>query len=304
MKALELKNVYKSYGGKNVIDNLSFSIEENSVFGFLGNNGAGKTTTMKLILGFLKVNNGEIKVFGKNVKYGETKTNRMIGYLPDVPKFYEYMTALEYLILCVNIVGIKGKEARYKSLELLELVGLKDENKKIKGFSRGMKQRLGFAQALVNNPKLLICDEPTSALDPLGRKEILELISKVKEYTTVLFSTHILSDVESVCSDVLILNDGKNIMTGSISDLKKLKKTSQIEIIFETSAELKICKASISNLGIKNTIFENKMILFSENIAQQREYILKILCDNNLFPLELRIKKPTLEDIFMEAVKK
>ena len=176
MDMLTVTDVRKSFGSKVVVDGLSFSIPKNSIFGFVGENGAGKTTTMKMILGLMRMDSGEILVDGTKVIYGNTPTNRKIGYLPDVPEFYTYMTPREYLRFCGQITGLSAKEINPRVDELLQRVGLANENKKIKGFSRGMKQRLGIAQALMGKPMLLICDEPTSALDPLGRKEILDIL--------------------------------------------------------------------------------------------------------------------------------
>ena len=216
MSILQIQGLYKKFGQNNIINGLDLEVRENTIFGFIGENGAGKTTTMKMILGFLKQDSGVIKVCGEEVKFGETKTNKFIGYLPDVPKYYGYMTPLEYLKLCGEITNMKKDDIKKKSEELLELVGLSDYKKrKISKFSRGMKQRLGIAQALLNEPKLLICDEPTSALDPIGRKEILDILLKVKERTTVIFSTHILSDVERICDEIAILRDGKITLNGT-----------------------------------------------------------------------------------------
>ena len=156
MEALKIENLHKSFAKNKIINGLSMSIPENTIFGFLGKNGAGKTTTMKMILGFLKIDEGSIEVFGEEVSFGQSKTNRFIGYLPDVPEFYGYMTAKEYLNLCGSITGLSKNEIKNKSVELLELVGLRDVNKRISGYSRGMKQRLGIAQSLLNSPKLLI----------------------------------------------------------------------------------------------------------------------------------------------------
>ena len=189
MDILQIQNLSKSFGNHKVIDNLSFVVPEHSIFGFIGQNGAGKTTTMKMVLGLLKADSGSISVCGEKVSFGQTKTNQYIGYLPDVPEFYSYMRPKEYLKLCGEITGLPNEKIKRRSEELLTLVGLQDVNKKIGGFSRGMKQRLGIAQALLNEPKLLICDEPTSALDPVGRKEILDILQQVKGKSTVVFST-------------------------------------------------------------------------------------------------------------------
>lgn len=303
MEALRIDNLYKSFGKHKVIDGLSLSIPEKTIFGFLGKNGAGKTTTMKMVLGFLKIDKGTIEVFGEKVKYGQTNTNRFIGYLPDVPEFYEYMTAKEYLELCGSITGFNKKDTINKSLELLELVGLSGVEKRIKSFSRGMKQRLGIAQALLNSPKLLICDEPTSALDPVGRKEILEILKKIKSTTTVIFSTHILSDVESICDHVVVLDGGKNVLEGSIDELKNMKRTNEIEIRFKSMDELNRFKNNhvISRMNCKE---EKNVLFFSEISSQNKAFdILHELYNENILPLEFSVKEPTLENIFMEVIK-
>lgn len=303
MEALKIENLHKSFGKNTIINGLSMSIPENTIFGFLGKNGAGKTTTMKMILGFLKKDEGSIEVFGEEVSFGQSKTNRFIGYLPDVPEFYGYMTAKEYLNLCGAITGLSKSEIKNKSEELLELVGLRDVNKRISGYSRGMKQRLGIAQALLNSPKLLICDEPTSALDPLGRKEILDIILKIKDSTTVIFSTHILSDVEAICDHVVVLDKGKNVLEGSIDELKNIKRKNTIKIRFKSDKELKSFKSldKFSNLATNE---KGDTLYLTDEDNQLKD--INILCELyklNIFPLEIKIEEPTLENIFMEVTK-
>jgi ABC-2 type transport system ATP-binding protein len=222
---LRITGLYKRFGDKEVLKGLDLTVPEGSIFGFIGVNGAGKTTAMKTVLGLLKADGGEILVNGERVVYGQTATNRHIGYLPDVPEFYGFMTAPEYLDFCGEISGMSKTETASRRDELLTLVGLQDEKHRVGGYSRGMKQRLGIAQALLNRPKLLICDEPTSALDPVGRKEILDILLLVREQTTVLFSTHILSDVERVCTDVALLNNGVVEIQGSMSEIKTRFRT-------------------------------------------------------------------------------
>ena len=303
MEALKIENLHKSFGKNTIINGLSMSIPENTIFGFLGKNGAGKTTTMKMILGFLKKDEGSIEVFGEEVSFGQSKTNRFIGYLPDVPEFYGYMTAKEYLNLCGAITGLSKNEIKNKSEELLELVGLRDVNKRISGYSRGMKQRLGIAQALLNSPKLLICDEPTSALDPLGRKEILDIILKIKDFTTVIFSTHILSDVEAICDHVVVLDKGKNVLEGSIDELKNIKRKNTIKIRFKSDKELKAFKSidKFSNL-LTNEKGDTLYLTDEENQLKDID-ILYELYKLNIFPIEIKIEEPTLENIFMEVTK-
>ena len=303
MEALKIESLHKSFGKNTIINGLSMSIPENTIFGFLGKNGAGKTTTMKMILGFLKIDEGSIEVFGEKVSFGQSKTNRFIGYLPDVPEFYGYMTAKEYLNLCGAITGLSKNEIKNKSEELLELVGLRDVNKRISGYSRGMRQRLGIAQALLNSPKLLICDEPTSALDPLGRKEILDIILKIKDSTTVIFSTHILSDVEAICDHVVVLDKGKNVLEGSIDELKNIKRKNTIKIRFKSDKELKAFKSldKFSNL-LENEKGDTLYLTDEDNQLKDLD-ILYELYKLNIFPLEIKIEEPTLENIFMEVTK-
>ena len=219
---LEIHGLEKRFGDKKVLNGLDLRVPAHSVFGFLGRNGAGKTTTMKAVLGLLRPDAGEITVAGERVEYGRASTNRHIGYLPDVPELYGFLTAAEYLRFCGELDGMGKTEIKTRSAELLELVGLQNEKHRIGGYSRGMKQRLGIAQALLNKPALLLCDEPTSALDPVGRREILDILSAVREETTVLFSTHILSDAESICTDAALLNGGRIALQGSLSSLKSL----------------------------------------------------------------------------------
>ena len=246
---LEINNLSKAFGSKEVLKGVNLTVPEKEVFGFVGVNGAGKTTTMKIILGLLKADAGEARICGEKVSYGNTPTNRFVGYLPDVPEYYSFMTPVEYLSFCGEITGLAKKEREERSAELLELVGLGDEKRRIKGFSRGMKQRLGIAQALLGRPKLLICDEPTSALDPLGRKEILDVLTAAKKETTILFSTHILSDVEHICDEMALLNDGKIVMQGRMEDVKKQRRGNSMVIITETVSDCALLKAAFSFLS-------------------------------------------------------
>lgn len=238
MDVLTITDLHKRFGDKEVLKGISLNVPEHSVFGFVGQNGAGKTTTMKAVLGLLEPDGGEIFVAGERVRCGQTPTNRHIGYLPDVPEFYGYMTPAEYLEFCGQIIGMEKSQIRARSKEMLDLVGLGGEKHRIRGFSRGMRQRLGIAQALLGRPKLLICDEPTSALDPLGRKEILDILMTAREQTTVLFSTHILSDVERICSEAALLHKGKIAMQGPLSQLRERKGVEEYTVELSSDADV------------------------------------------------------------------
>lgn len=210
---LEVRNVTKSFGKKTVLKDVSVQIAENEIVAFVGANGSGKTTLMKCILGFLPFE-GDIRVMGEPVSFGETKSNEHIGYLPDVPQFYNFYNAKQYLKLCQKVSGNVSNE---RIDEMLTLVGLAGRKEKIHQYSRGMKQRLGIAQALLHKPKLLICDEPTSALDPEGRAQILSILQAAKEETAILFSTHILSEAEHISDRMMILHDQKIRFDGPIT---------------------------------------------------------------------------------------
>lgn len=298
MEILKIEHLKKRFGDKEVLNGVEMTVPEHSVFGFIGRNGAGKTTTMKTVLGLLKPDEGDIYVAGEKVIYGQTATNRHIGYLPDVPEFYPFMTATEYLNFCGEITGVNKSESRKRSEELLELVGLAGEKHRIQGFSRGMKQRLGIAQALLNRPKLLICDEPTSALDPVGRKEILDILQAVKEQTTVLFSTHILSDVERICTDIAFLNDGVIVEQGTLAEIQGKNRTEEylLETISQEDAKnllqvfpniQELQKNQLSIRGSEETLFK----------------VLKYVADNKIPIHKVEHLEPTLESLFLEVVK-
>lgn len=299
MEILSIQNLQKRFGDKTVLRGLDLSVPEHSVFGFVGRNGAGKTTTMKAVLGLLKTDGGEIYVAGERVVYGQTATNRMIGYLPDVPEFYSFMTAREYLSLCGESLGMKKAEIGERSTELLSLVGLAEETHRIKGYSRGMKQRLGIAQALLARPKLLICDEPTSALDPIGRKEILDILLSVREQTTVLFSTHILSDVERICTDVAFLSDGTIVLQGPVEDLLRTHTTEEFTV--ETTNE--------TDALLLQSTFKNVRPLQKETLVFQgnEEHLFEVLGFIKAHRLSIRRierSQSSLEALFLEVSKK
>ena len=299
MDMLRITGLHKRFGDKEVLRGLDLSVPEHSIYGFIGKNGSGKTTTMKTVLGLLRADSGEIIVNGEKVVYGQTDTNRYIGYLPDVPEFYPFMTAKEYLRFCGEIAGMSRVEVEERTKELLTLVGLADETHRIKGFSRGMKQRLGIAQALLSRPKLLICDEPTSALDPVGRKEILDILLAIKDQTTVLFSTHILSDVERICTDVAFLKDGVVNIGGKLSDIKTRYRSNEYMIETENDSDTVILRNAFPEV---KEIDRNK-VTFSENKYSASE-ILRFVADHRISLLKVERLEPSLEDLFMEVTEK
>jgi len=218
--ALEVAGLSKVYGEKRALDGVDLAVPEGSIFGFLGPNGAGKTTTLRILTGLARPTSGEARVFGRDVTHATNEVRKDIGFLPDVPGYYGWMTAGEFLRFSGSLFGLGGSELDHRVEALLELAGLAGVKTRVGGYSRGMKQRLGVAQALINAPRLLMLDEPTSALDPIGRKEVLDMIASLGGRTTVFFSTHILSDVERVCDTVAILHDGRVVTQAPIAELK------------------------------------------------------------------------------------
>ena len=299
MDMLRIANLQKSFGDKQVLRGINLTVPEGSVFGFIGKNGSGKTTTMKMALGLLKADGGEIYVNGEKVLYGQTPTNRYIGYLPDVPQFYSFMTAYEYLCFCGEISGMDKAENEQRCKELLELVGLANEKHRIKGFSRGMKQRLGIAGALLNRPKLLICDEPTSALDPVGRKEILDILSAVRTQTTVLFSTHILSDVERICSDVAFLDNGVIKIQGKIEDIKAQNRRKGYRL---QTAKEEDTRVIVENFP-KMMQGGNNQLAFKEDCYDAAK-VLHFIADKGIMLWKWERIEPSLETLFMEVTEK
>lgn len=297
MDMLHISGLHKRFGDKEVLKGLDLRVPEKGIFGFVGKNGAGKTTTMKMVLGLMKPDAGTVTVAGEAVRWGQTPTNRHIGYLPDVPEFYSFMTAAEYLRFCGEISGMPRAETYSRARELLEMVGLGQEKHRIRGFSRGMKQRLGIAQALLNRPRLLICDEPTSALDPVGRKEILDILLTVREQTTVLFSTHILTDVERICTDVAFLEGGRAVLQSKLADVKARLRSDNYLLEPESPDALAALMAAFPQTEAAGA----GQLLIPEEAVRD---VLRFVADRDVRLMRLEKQEPSLESLFMEVTSK
>jgi ABC-2 type transport system ATP-binding protein len=232
--AIEITGLVKDFKKARALDGVDLVVPEGSVFGFLGPNGAGKTTTLRILTGLARPTEGTARVFGHDTTTEADAVHALIGFLPDVPGFYKWMTAREYMELTAGLFGLRGAVADERIETLLELAGLSGVTTKVGGYSRGMKQRLGIAQALINSPRLLLLDEPTSALDPIGRREVLEMIAALAGRTTVFFSTHILADVERVCDTVAVLAGGRIVEQAGIDELRARHGGAQ-RVVLETS---------------------------------------------------------------------
>lgn len=211
---LDVKNLSKSYGDKNAVRDISFCVNKGEILGLLGPNGAGKSTTMNMITGYISMSGGSVEVNGVDVLENPIEAKKMIGYLPEQPPLYPDMTVWEYLNFVYELKKVKLNIPRREHLEnVMETVAICDvKNRKIKNLSKGYKQRVGFAQALIGKPEVLILDEPTVGLDPNQIVEIRDVIRNLKREHTIIFSTHILSEVSEICDRVIVINDGRIAM--------------------------------------------------------------------------------------------
>lgn len=291
---IETTNLTKKFKGKAVVDNINLSIKKGEIYGFLGPNGAGKTTTIRMLLGLMKPTSGKIELFGKDVKNNHIEALRKIGSLVESPSYYGHLTARENLEALRKILQVPKNRID----EVLSIVRLtNDANRPVKGFSLGMKQRLGIAAAILGNPELLILDEPTNGLDPSGIHEIRDLIKNMpKQYgITVLISSHLLSEIDQIATEVGIITKGKIIYQDSIEKLRN-KARSKIAI---KAAEMDKAKALLLTQGILFEKQENRLI--SENAND--EIVAKsisILASANISIYRVEEKRKSLEEIFLE----
>jgi ABC-2 type transport system ATP-binding protein len=302
MPLVKVENLEKSFKDLRVIKGLNFELENGKCVALIGANGAGKTTTLKMLSGLLEPTKGKISFLGE--KQGDD-LRRLIGYLPQHPVFYDWMTAREFLEMVGKLSGLSAKESKERSAELLELVGIANaKNRRIGKFSGGMKQRLGIAQAIIHRPKLIMLDEPVSALDPFGRREVLELLEKLKKEATVLFSTHILNDAEEVCESILFLHNGEIIESGTMDEFREKYHQSKIDLVFSQEASSFLETLSehpqIDSIQIEG----NKASIYTENLKVVKEVILTLAAKENWPIIKYEIGSISLEDVFMKVVQK
>ena len=302
MSLIQIQGLKKSFQGTEVIKGLDFKLEKGKCIALLGPNGAGKTTTLRMLSGLMKPTAGSI-VFNDAKKDGDIR--HLIGYLPQFPVFYEWMSGLEFLQYVGQLAGLTSKEAKERSKELLELVGISDaKNRRVGKYSGGMKQRLGIAQAIIHRPQLVMLDEPVSALDPFGRREVLELLEGLKKETTILFSTHILNDAEEVCDEILFLHNGEIVESGTMEDLRERHQQAKIDLIFRKKT---VGIADVFNHhALTLSILEegNRISVFVKDVELARKEFLKLISDNDWHLEKFEISSMTLEDVFMKVVGK
>ncbi len=306
---IHTQGLTKTYKDITALKSLDLMVPKNSIFGFLGPNGAGKTTTIKLLLGLTRPTSGGGIIFGEDILQDGINIRRRIGYLPQDPRFYEYMTARQTLDFTARFFfsGPEG-ELKKRVTETLELVGLEDKaDRPIKTFSGGERQRLGIAQAQVNYPDLLILDEPAASLDPLGRRDVLEVMERLRKYATVFYCTHILDDVQRVSDRVAILNKGELVSQGPIEELLAGAEGIAYQVKFRGDG--KTLQAKINALpwvqGIQETARANgsSWIINVGNPEEAEAELFRIIAmDPNVVVTEYRQRTYELEDIFMQII--
>jgi ABC-2 type transport system ATP-binding protein len=306
---IDTQGLGKTYKRVEALKALNLRVPKNSIFGFLGPNGAGKTTAIKLLLGLIRPTAGSARIFGLDILQDSVAIRSRIGYLPQDPRFYEYMTAREVLDYTAHFF-FKGPQEQIdqRVAETLDLVGLEDKaDRPIKGFSGGEQQRLGIAQAQVNYPDLLILDEPAASLDPMGRRDVLEVMDKLRKYTTIFYCTHILDDVQRVSDTVAILNRGELVAYGSIAELLaggegvvyEVALKGQVESAYQHLSE----QAWVTGIQSKPVNDVTHWIISVTDAEQAETQLLRlVLADPSVNVTHFHRKEYELEDVFLRIV--
>lgn len=297
--SLEVSRLSKLYGTQKALDTVSFSATPGRILGFLGPNGAGKSTTMKIITGYLSADSGEVKILGENALENPKKVSPKIGYLPEHNPLYLDMYVREFLEFSGGLYGMKSAVVRERVNELVKKTGLSPEqHKKIGQLSKGYRQRVGLARALIHDPQVVILDEPTTGLDPNQLVDIRNLIREIAENKTLIFSTHIMQEVEAICQDVVIINKGKILAASPISELQA--GSGKTELILETEEKMEL--AWFESLG--QVRFGGKgdreLVIETEDPVETRKALMLLVSDRSLSLKSLTQSRKNLETLFRE----
>ncbi|MCF8328994.1 MAG: gliding motility-associated ABC transporter ATP-binding subunit GldA [Crocinitomicaceae bacterium] len=298
--SIEVKNLFKYYGEQAAVNNISFSVKKGEIVGFLGPNGAGKSTTMKIISGFIPSDQGEVTVCGLKVDVDNLATRKLIGYLPENNPLYLDMYVKEYLEFVGGIYRISKLKSRVN--DMIDSVGLGlEQNKKIGALSKGYRQRVGLAQAIIHDPEVLILDEPTSGLDPNQLVEIRELICSIGKEKTVMLSTHIMQEVEAICDRIVIINKGSIVANDKTLNLQETKGEQTVYVEFDQP----ITKSQLTSIpGVtKVEAIKNGWLLGSDIEIDLRKEMAQFAQKKGWLILTLTIEKKTLEDVFKNLTK-
>ena len=307
MPAIRIEALHKTFGDVQALNGLTLTVETGSVFGFLGPNGAGKTTTIRILAGLAQPDSGRAWVNNIQVTGDHHQVSRHIGYLPQDPTFYPWMTAREFLGYVGRVFGLSGRENQARGQELLELVGLSEvATRRVGTFSGGMRQRLGVAQALVNQPEVLFLDEPVSGLDPAGRRDLLRLIDRLRGACTVFMSTHILADVERVCDSVGIINRGELVIEARQEELLERYAVPAFEVETENGflEPFKAWTETLRHLDWVTSVTTNRRTarVVVNDVEQAKRELMTSAVGAGVILTRYEMVRPSLEDVFMRLV--
>lgn len=296
--SISVKHLSKYYGEQAAVDNISFEAKNGEILGFLGPNGAGKSTTMKIITSFIPATEGDVAVCGLDIKKHSLQVRKKIGYLPENNPLYLDMYVKEYLHFVGKIYKVSNLKERIK--EVIDLVGLqKEQHKQIGQLSKGYRQRVGLAQAIIHDPEVLILDEPTSGLDPNQLAEIRGLIKKIGQQKTVMLSTHIMQEVEAICDRVIIINNGRLVANAKASELQSDAKSQVVYVEFDTAISRNRL-AKVQNIAQVEAISETTFLVKSNAKVDLRKTIAGYAATENLLILTIRKEEKSLEEVFKD----
>ena len=304
---IEVRNLTRKYGDHTAVNSISFKIEDGRIYGFLGPNGAGKSTTMNIITGCLAATSGDVLVNGLDIFEEPVKAKKCIGYLPEIPPLYPDMTPLEFLKFVGRAKGMKKTELSEAINVVMEKTGISDvSNKLIKNLSKGYKQRVGIAQAILGNPQIVILDEPTVGLDPKQIVEIRNLIRELGENHTVILSSHILPEVSEVCDEIIIISNGEIVASDTAENLiNKFNPSTITEVVIkgdpDAAANAVACLDEVKEVEIDDSSSDGTAKLVITSDEDIREKLAETFMNNGVLAISMNLSKASLEDIFLEV---
>jgi ABC-2 type transport system ATP-binding protein len=303
---VEVRDLVKYYGDRLAVDNISFDVGKGEILGFLGPNGAGKTTTMRIITGYMPPTRGEVKVCGIDVLEKPVEAKRLIGYLPENPPVYSDMTVISYLKFVAKLKKVPKNKIKERLDFVLEKCGLKDVKGRIIGnLSRGYRQRVGIAQAIIHDPQIMIFDEPTVGLDPQQVVEIRNLIKEISKDKTVILSTHILSEVTKICSRVIIISGGRLVFSEYLDRIGAIEGRRKFLFWFSSPTDAQTAYNTIANIGLKKIkdvkLEDSKISILSEDDIR-KDLIKDLVSKSGVVPIKVDEEVPSLEEVYLKVV--
>ena len=302
--SIHVHELLKTYGHQKAVNSISFEAKKGEVLGFLGPNGAGKSTTMKIATGYIAPTSGSVRICDIDIQQQALEAKQLIGYLPEHNPLYLSLYVKEYIAFVGGLYGLKGKYLRQRVNEMIDLCGLGvEQHKKISALSKGYRQRIGLAQALIHNPEVLILDEPTTGLDPNQIIEIRKLIKNVSQDKTVIFSTHIMQEVQALCDQVIIINKGTIVANDNVARLKELNKgETHLNVVFEKGID-QVLLSQIEGIKAIHKITETEFTIITESSKSIRSEIVKLATHKEWGLIGITAEESSLEEVFQHLTK-